>query len=61
MSAKVNRVMRRDYVILAAIVAMFLSVAVLAGIIYSYENRRDPSNDLSVLIAPNTRQLPTDL
>jgi hypothetical protein len=61
MSAKVNRVVRRDYVTLAAIAAMFLSVAVIGGIIYSYESRRDPSNDLSVLIAPNTRQFPSDL
>jgi hypothetical protein len=61
MRTKVNRAMRCDYATLVAIAAIFLSVAVIAGIIYSYEGRRDPGNDLGVLIAPNNRQLPSDL
>ena len=60
MIAKVSRLVRRDYVSLAAIVAMVFSVAVIAGIIYSYENRRDSGTDLSVLITPNNQRLPSD-
>ena len=61
MRTKVNPAVPRDYVTLLAIVAMLLSVAVLAGIIYTYEGRRDTGADIGVLIAPNYQKLPSDL
>ena len=41
-----------------------LALVLTAGPVLAYDqeqSRRDPSNDLSVLIAPNTRQFPSDL
>jgi len=61
MRTKVTPAAPRDYVTLLAIVAMLLSVAVLAGIIYTYEGRRDTGADIGVLIAPNYQKLPSDL
>jgi hypothetical protein len=61
MRTKVNRAMPFDYPTLLAIVAMLLSIAVIAGIIYTYEGRRDTGDDIGALIAPNYQQLPSDL
>jgi hypothetical protein len=61
MRTKVTPAAPRDYVTLLAIVAMLLSVTVLAGIIYTHEGRRDTGANISVRIAPNYQKLPSDL
>jgi hypothetical protein len=60
MRTKANPAVPRDYVTLLAIVAMLLSVAVLAGIFYTYQGRRDTGANISVRIAPNYQKLPSD-
>jgi|EndMetStandDraft_8_1072994.scaffolds.fasta_scaffold2098469_1 hypothetical protein len=54
----------RDYPMLLALVAIFLSVAVIIGIIYNYAEVRRPGDgeDLSARIStPTNQQLPADL
>jgi hypothetical protein len=47
---------------LAAIVAILLSVAVLAGITYRYAGRSDPTDDLAArMSAPIDQKLPSEL
>jgi hypothetical protein len=54
----------RDYPTLLALVAIFISVAVIIGIIYNYAEVRQPGDggDLSARIStPTNQQLPADL
>jgi hypothetical protein len=61
MTTKANPGVQRDYVTLLAIVALLLSVTVLAGIFFTYEGRHDSGASISVRIAPNYQKLPSDL
>ena len=61
MTTKANPGVQRDYVTLLAIVAMLLSVTVLAGIFFTYEGRHHTGASISVRIAPNYQKLPSDL
>jgi hypothetical protein len=60
MNTKVARTTApRDYPTLLAILAILLSVAVIAGIIFNYAGRGD-TDDISARITSH-RQLPSDL
>jgi hypothetical protein len=51
----------RDYAMIAAIVAIFLSVAVLFGIAYRYTGRSEPSQDLATRISSPIGRQPSEL
>jgi hypothetical protein len=51
----------RDYAMMAAIVAILLSVAVLLGITYRYMGRSDPSQDLATRMNSPIGRQPSEL
>jgi hypothetical protein len=51
----------RDYALMAAIVAIFLSVAVLFGIAYRYTGRSEPSHDLATRMTSPIGRQPSEL
>ena len=63
MKGKIVRVKRRvrDYAMIAAIVAIFLSVAVMFGIAYSYTARSEPGQDLATRISSPMGRQPSEL
>jgi hypothetical protein len=63
MTAKTIRVRRRgrDYAMIAAIVAIFLSVAVMLGIVYRYTGRSEPSQDLATRMSSPIGRQPSEL
>jgi hypothetical protein len=63
MKRKTIRVKRRvrDYAMIAAIVAIFLSVAVMFGIAYSYTVRSEPGQDLATRISSPMGRQPSEL
>ena len=63
MKNKTARVRRpgRDYAMMAAIVAIFLSVAVLLGITYRYMGRSEPSQDLATRMSSPIGRQPSEL
>jgi hypothetical protein len=50
-----------DYAMMAAFVAIFLSVAVLLGITYRYMGRSEPSQDLATRISSPIGRQPSEL
>jgi hypothetical protein len=63
MKGKIVRVKRRvrDYAMIAAIVAIFLSVAVMFGIAYSYTGRFEPTQDLATRMSSPIGKQPSEL
>jgi hypothetical protein len=51
----------RDYAMIAAIGAIFLSVAVLLGITYRYVGRPEPSQDLAARMSSPIGRQPSEL
>jgi hypothetical protein len=51
----------RDYAMLAAIVAIFLSIAVMFGITYRYAGRSEPSQDLATRLSLPIGRQPSEL
>ena len=51
----------RDYAMLAAVVAIFLSVAVMFGIAYRYTGRFEPSQDLATRLSSPLGRQPSEL
>jgi hypothetical protein len=51
----------RDYAMLAAVVAIFLSVAVLFGIAYRYTARSEPCQDLATRMSSPIGRQPSEL
>ena len=51
----------RDYALMAAIVAIFVSVAVLFGIAYRYTGRSEPSHDLATRMTSPMGRQPSEL
>lgn len=52
----------RDYAMIAALMAIVLSIAVLVGITYRYAGRSDPSDDLAARMSePIGQKLPSEL
>jgi hypothetical protein len=51
----------RDYAMIAAIVAIALSVAVLVGITFRYTGRSDPSQDLAARMSLPIGRQPSEL
>ena len=51
----------RDYAMMAAIVAIFLSVAVMFGIAYRYTGRSEPSQDLATRMSSPLGRQPSEL
>ena len=63
MKGKAIRVRRRgrDYAMIAAIVAIFLSVAVMLGIVYRYTGRSEPSQNLATRMSSPIGRQPSEL